>query len=499
MASFRSLLSRLLKFLYLAPLQDAFIPLKDLPLSMQALGLLGYLSLFFMLVLMVIAAVGGGNWRAVTFDILDVPVRVPLAVQVMALVGLFVSWAYLLTGAAGSHPLVFLPLCLLFGAELFFLGAFGKLVLAWICLLIPLVLAVGGLHLFTRKKAFWRKYPLLEFGFWSLLLLLAGALFWLGRDPQTGLGTILSVVLDPFYVLLYPLWLLFGLSIVDLAVTLARWAVGFLRSLFPAEALTGLAAFVLLARLAAIPLWIGMAARLTLASSQPELNLQSALLPAAMLLDIALSFPLLAAAGVLALTHRWDGYHTARLLALCLAAPIFALGLILALSGRGDLSNPLELTLSSVGTLPSMVVFVVMLTYNVLGVGTKFTRTEGRFIPRHGRILILLGLALLVASLATYRVNLLEVATLQPANDFVNSFGNIFAISVVGLGLPYLLWIIWKRPERLAGSREEFEAVPARFHFPDRFSRQAWVIGGVVAGMLLCSLACVGALVSFYL
>ncbi len=217
-----------------------------------------------------------------------------------------------------------------------------------------------------------------------------------------------------------------------------------------------------------------------------------------MLLDILLSFPLLAAAAVLALTHRWDGFRAAQLLALCLAAPIFALGLILALGGRGDLSNPLELTLSSVGALPSMVVFVVMLTYNVLGVGTKFTRTDGRFIPRHGRILILLGLGLLVASLATYRVNLLEVATRQPANDFVNSFGNIFAISVVGLGLPYLLWIIWKRPERLAGKREEFEALPARFHFPDRFRARAWVIGGVAAAMLLCLLACVGMWVSFY-
>ncbi len=267
MTSLRSLLARLLKFLYLAPLQDAFIPLKDLPLSMRALGLLGYLSIFFMLVLMVIAAVWGGNWSTVTFNILDVPVQVPLAVQVMALAGLFISWAYLLTGAGGSHPLVFIPLCLLFGAELFFLGAFGKLVLVWTCLLIPMVLAVGGLQVFTRKKAFWRKYPLLEFGFWSLLLLLAGALFWLGRDPHTGLGTILSVVLDPFYVLLYPLWLLFGLSIVDLAVTLAHWAVGFLRRLFPVEALTGLAVFVLLARLAAIPLWLAVAARLTVAGS----------------------------------------------------------------------------------------------------------------------------------------------------------------------------------------------------------------------------------------
>ncbi len=498
MVQFRSLLARLLKFLYLTPLEDAFIRLDDLSPAMRILGILGYLAILFMLVLMAASVLWGSGWPVAAFTFMGVPLQVPLLVQIAGLAGLFISWTYILTGVSGSHPLIFLPLLLFFGVEMVILAVSGNLFLAWLCTFLPLLLGVSAVHLFTYKKGFWQKYPLVLFFFWILLFFFAGILYWLGRDAKAGLGTSVMDVFNLFYLFLLPFSLLFGLSIVDLAVNLAHWIVDFLRRLFPPAGIQALAAFLLIARLAVIPLMVALAPNVERVMQQPNVGLKDILLPAALLLDTLLSFPLILAALVLAFTRRWDGYRAAQLLALCLAAPIFALGLMLGLSGQGDISNTIELTLTNVGVLPSMIVFVAMLTYTVLGLGTKFARTDGRRMPRRGRVLLVLGVGLLVASLATYRINLLEVATHLPAGHFVDVFGDSFAVGVVALGLPYLLWIIWKRPERLAGKREEFESVPARLRFPPRLTPRTWLLSGILGGSLLCIFACLLATASFY-
>jgi hypothetical protein len=349
-------------------------------------------------------------------------------------------------------------------------------------------------HVFTHKKPFWKKYPLLEFLFWSAVVLLAGLLAWLGSDKAAGLGSSVGSIFSPFFLLLYPIWLLSGLSIVDLSVDLAGWVVRQIHRLVPDPTLQGLTAFLLVARLAGAPLMITLNPGIIQLSQQPDLALQDILLPAAMLIDTAFSWPLIIAGLALAFTKRWNGYNCAKLLTLCLVSPVFSLGMILALGGRGDISNPIEMTINSLGVFPSVAVFVVMLTYSMLGLGAKFARTDGKLIPRQGRILLVLGLAILVASLATYRVNLLETASLRPWNDFIEIFGNIFVVSVIFLGVPYLAWITWKRPQRLAGERVEYEAILPRTPFLNRLSPRLWLALGLLAALGLCFL---GYLVAF--
>ncbi len=222
------------------------------------------------------------------------------------------------------------------------------------------------------------------------------------------------------------------------------------------------------------------------------------ILPAAFFVDGLLSVPLFLGALILTLTKRWNGFRAAQLLTLCLAAPIFSFGLALATSGRGDISNPLELVLGGMEALPSVIIFVVMLTYNVLGLGTRFAKGNGRILPQAGRILLVLGLGFLVTSLATYRVNMIDITTLQPANRFIELFEGLVFMSVLLLGLPYLVWIIWKRPERLAGKQDEFDAIPAKFQASAFQAGSWWLVGGILLGVTLCWLTCLMAVVSFY-
>ncbi len=139
MTRLRTLFSRLLNFLFLAPLQDAFLNLKELSVSMRVLAVGGYLGILAMLGMLVASVLWGAGWGRVTFTEVDVVVQVPQAVVIAGLCGLFLSWAYLLTGASDSNPLIFLPLSLFFCAEMSYLGLFGSLTLAWVCTVLPLV------------------------------------------------------------------------------------------------------------------------------------------------------------------------------------------------------------------------------------------------------------------------------------------------------------------------------------------------------------------------
>ncbi len=349
---------------------------------------------------------------------------------------------------------------------------------------------MSAVHLFTHKKAFWHKYPLVEFLFWLAVLLLAGLLIWLGREGE--LGPVVDSVFLPFHFLLLPLWLIFGLSVVDLAVEVARWLTRALRSLFPHSVMEGLTIFVLLARLTVPWVLLMLNPGLLELTRRPDMELEDILLPAAIYSDMVLSYPLILVALILALSRRWNALRSTKLLALSLTTPVFSLGMILAMTGKGDISNALEFTLSSLGLLPAVIVFVVMLTYNVLGLGAKFARGDGKLLPRGARVLLMLGLAMLVTSLATYQVNLLEMESGLPWNNFVDNFSNLFMLSVIFLGLPYLAWIVWKRPERLVGKMEAFEAVQPRFNGLAKMNKKVWIVAAVVLAASLCCLAFLG-------
>lgn len=500
MRAIRSIFHPLLVALYVTPVREVFISLKGLPPGMRILGILGYTCLAAALIVMVVSAIPGVDLGAVTFpgfgEAGEITVAIPRLIIITGLLGLLLSWVYILTGATKGKPLVFLPLVGLFSLMLVCLmplGAqAGSLWLIWFCTIPPVIIAASAMHLFTYKKAFWRDFPLLEFLFWLVVLALAGVLFWLGRSGISELTSTLDSIFLLLFLLLLPVWLLLGISAVDLAVKVARWVITRLRRLFSQNIIQALAVFVLTARPAMLPL-------LFLADQLYEpgvlnFTLQESPLGAAIFFDALLSIPLLIALLITFLARRWDGYRAAKLLAFSLATPVFLLGFMLGVSGGPDILNPFEFTVKNVGLLPSVAVFVILLIHSVLGLGEKFSRVDGKVLPRHGRILLVFGLALLVVSLAVFVFNLSEAGTGYMLGDWEGQFTRVFLLGLIVLGLPYLLWITWRRSQRLAGSREDYEAIMPRFTALSFTSNRKWILMAVLTAMMTIIFACLIAL-----
>ncbi len=463
MRSIHAFLASLLKFLYLEPLREAFIPMEGMPRGTRLLAWTGYAAIAGLLGITILSALPGISLGAVTFPMTmndnQVTAYVPLLVVLAVLVGFLLGWAYLLSGATNSQPLIFLPFMLLFCVQLACLVPFNSQssgwLLAWLCVILPLLFLTALLYLLTHKKAFWREYPLLEFGLWLFLLGLCGLFLFLGRQSLFEMSASLHGIFSLLFLLLLPLWLLLGLSVVDLGLEVASRLVLALRRWLPLNALQALALFVLIARPAMLLLWILWDSIFQRGEPEPSL------LANGIFVDAVLSIPLLIVLLITVLSRRWDGYRAAKLLVLSLTVLVFSVGLTFSMGGI-DLSNPLEITMQSVSVLPAVLVFVAMLVYNVLGLGTRFAHRDSRSLPRQGRVLLVFGLALLVTSLFVFMTNLRDEAG-HSILKWEADFSNFFALGLMLLGLPYLIWIAWKRGERLVGGRAEFEAVAPRF------------------------------------
>ena len=499
MRSLRAFLASTFRFLYIAPLRDAVVALKGLPLGMRLMGWAGYGGVLALLVVMVVSVIPGVQLRQSVFlttlsENVEIPANIPILVIVAGLIGLVFGWAYIITGATNSNPFIFLPFAGVFFLQLACLMPLDVNAplwwLAWLCVIPPLVCAVSVVHLFTHKKAFWRDYPLLEFGIWLVLLALAILFFWLGRGSLAQLTWRAEFVFGALFLLLAPLWLLLSLSVIDLAVDIAARVVGALRRLFPDNVMQALTLLILLSRLAILPSLLIF--DLLYQPRIQNLTMKDTPLAAGLAIDATLSILPLLVFLVLLLLRRWDGYRAAKLMALSLVMSIFSIGLTYGMIGM-DISNPMEITFQSINFLPSVLVFAVMLVYNVFGVGAKFARVDGRLFSRHGRILLVFGLALIVTSLVIFLTNIHDSSG-NSLNIWKDVFQGFLTVGLTLLGLPYLAWIAWRHGERLVGNRSEFESITPHFAALGATSRRAWAM---VAVLIACSIIYLTCLLSF--
>jgi len=489
--SLRTFFQSLVKYLYLDPLREAFIPLRDLPLEMRILGWGGYGVLVALIAVMIFAAFSGAELKMVMLPTVvgkqGIHAYVPLLVFIAALMALLLGWAYLLTAITASHPVVFSPFAALFCFQLTCLipaGIQGVWGLVWLCAVLPLTLTVMLAYLFTYRKSLWRERPLLEFGIWLSLLVLSALCLWLGRGGFYEMTAGLNLIFSALFLLLIPLWLWMGLSLVEIGLDLAGRVVAVLRRWLPDRFFQILACFILVTPPLALGveyLWERIA---------PVERTAIPLLMEGVVLHAILSLPLLLALAILVLRRHWDGYQAARLLALSLLLMIFALGLALALEGV-DISNPLEWTIRRVSFLPSVLVFVTMLVYNVFGVGARFACGDSHLLPRQTRILLVFGLALLVTGLAIFVTNLRDGSG-RPVGQWEDGFNNVFVLGLMLLGFPYLFWVVWKHGERLAGTRADFAAVEPRLASlalpvarKPQWTKAVFILGVLVGAMLL--------------
>ncbi len=507
-----------------ARIRESVIHVGDLPRGVRVLALLGYAGVLLLLVAtplfewlgsqmppgaceqgssalwLCFSGFGGNNvlWGA------SVPA---LLTFILAYV---VGWALVLTGASDCRPLVFVPIAALFVSQLFLLpgGLSNDVVLRAWGVSLALAAVPVGMYLFSHRLLYWRDLPLLEFVAWLLVIVgFAGSLLLIGGIGVAG-WTVLNILYNSRTVL-ETLSFLLALQTADVAVSLSGLTVTRLRRSLTEEGFGRLVMAVLLARpvipmamlfLTANDFWltdymvslllIGFALRLG-AGGRPLAGKTGILLLALLSLS-ALAFlvvvpggswpwrfyfllvPLVLATVWLVLERRWTTRTAATLLALSLAWPVVVLGLVLAFSGRGDF---IEAPISATGLVPPVLLFVGLNAYGLLGTGAGFANTEGRVVPRSGRVLLYFGALISVTGLFIFFATLRDSATGQLDQSLQAGLGVWFAFGTFFMAAPYLAWTAWRHRERLVGGEEEPSLV--------RWQPSGWwVVIGVLFGLL---------------
>lgn len=158
------------------------------------------------------------------------------------------------------------------------------------------------------------------------------------------------------------------------------------------------------------------------------------------------------------------------------------LGLSMAFSGK-DFT---ELLLKMTGFFPPTLLFVGLTTYNLFGMGVAFTGVDGRILPKRARLLLYFGTLFLVVACMLFLSNQRIAETNQLSLDFQNLINNLFALSALFLGIPYVVWMVWKRREMLIGLENDFSG-PPRWPWLGRVPGPAWIALSLV---LVCACSC---------
>jgi hypothetical protein len=154
---------------------------------------------------------------------------------------------------------------------------------------------------------------------------------------------------------------------------------------------------------------------------------------------------------VLRVSGRLTVRTASMLLAISIVLPVLTLGWSQPFR-KADLTT-VVLTLAgmSINVLPAALLFVGLATYDLLNFGVEFANTDGRIMPRGGRVLMYFGTVLLATSFTQFFFYARVVATGQPEGTLDLFIDIPFVVGILILGLPYLAWIVLRRRGRLTG------------------------------------------------
>jgi hypothetical protein len=439
-----------------------FIDLQGFPVSIKILTIGGYLAVFGLLLFTLLVELAGDRLPNVEYSLAGQNDKVPLVVMAIAGLAFILGWSYLLTGAAASRARIFLPVLVLFGLQLFLVTGGALLFLSLEVLFFLTVLII---YVLTFRTRFWPDLPGLHFFGWlgavSVIVILSFGTTPTNAKVAVALSANFSIVL----LLAIVFWVLLGFTIIDLGIQIGRGFTRIARKCLPFSAFSALVVFVLLIHpaVAALVFWLTKDGFL--------------------LLDVLFSIVFIPGALILWITRHWSGSTGAVFLTLSLATPVVVLGISLAFSGH-DFT---ELVLQMTGLFPPMLLFVGLTTYNLLGMGVAFTGVDGRILPKRARVLLYFGTLLLVVACMLFQSNERIAETNQLSLDVQNMINNLFALSALVLGIPYVVWMVWKRRELLIGPEKEFSGEESRWLWLERVPGPAWLALSLV---MACACAC---------
>ncbi len=343
-----------------------FIDLRSLPVVLKILVVVGYLAVLGQLLFTLLAELAGDRLGIVRYTLADENHIIPLLVLVITGLAFILGWAYLLTGAAAARARIFLPVLALFAVQLFLVTSGNLLLVFFELIFFVAVLVIYGLTFRTR---FWLDLPGLHFFGWlgavSIFMILSVGISATFSDMAVALSANFSML----QLLTFVFWVILGLSVIDLGITIGRWFSRLFWKRLPISAFNSLVLFFLLVHpaVASLIFWLTQDGFL--------------------LLDIVFSVLIIIYALVVWVSHRWSASNGAVILTLSLATPVVSLGVSMAFAGQDFTGILLNMT----GIFPPTLLFVGLTTYNLFGMGTSFTGVDGRVMPRRSRILLYFG------------------------------------------------------------------------------------------------------------
>lgn len=449
---------------------ENFIDFQGLSITLMILIVVGYLAVLGLLLFTMLVELAGDRLPVVLYSISNENYKVPLLVMGVSGLAFIAGWAYLLAGAAAAKARIFLPVLAVFALQLFLVTGGNLLLLFLELVFFMAVLVIYGLTFRTR---FWLDLPGLHFFGWlgavSIIVILSVGISATNADVATALSANFSIM----QLLTMVFWVFLGLSVINLGVSIGRGFNRFTRKRLPFPVYSALIVFFLIIHPAVIALvfWVTK--------------------DGFWLLDFLFSIPLILAALIVWIAHRWTASSASVFLVLCIATPVLVMGISMAFAGK-DFT---ELMLRMTGLFPPTLLFVGLTTYNLFGMGAAFTSVDGTVLPRRARILLFFGTLLLVVAGMLFMSNDRIVETNQLSTDLQTFINNLFALSALFIGVPYVVWMVWKRRPMLIGAEIDFSD-PPRWGWLSRVSGQVWIALGVI---LACACSCLLGVVLFFL
>jgi len=408
---------------------DARVTLHGLPEPFRYLILLGYLSTFTLLLAVVLTDVVG-QAAQLGYTSGGELVHVPVATVIFATTGLALGWAFLISGATDAGR----PLALSFLALL----AFQSGMLDPGSAIVGLVVVAAAGALYARSHGHptaWRHRPVMEFVGWLVLCAGLSVYPWLLGNAQEVAENV-DLVTAFLAVLMLPMWVAFGLDTVDFAARTARFVAANVADRVSDHALRpGVA---ILASGVVLGSFVGAATFRDSGSQSVAYGWLS--------LTFLASLLVLAFSAVAMVFRRWTKEAATIGVAGLVLATLVPLAFSVAVRSGQGLD---EAALGAAGVVPPGVVFAVLLAYNVLTFVPRVTDTDGRRVGRPGRVLLYFGYVLIVVAASGFQ--LAVVGRSDEGFRFKDFVDDCYGIGLLVLGIPYLLWLLVRRRDRLIG------------------------------------------------
>jgi len=435
-------------------LDAARIDLRDLPTEARLLTLLGYAGAFAVMAAALVFEFFGDWLPSVTYAYGKFRLLAPGPTVQVAVASFVLAWSLLLTGATDFGWRLFVPILVLFAFDLVFLasaGGPGPLTSLLVGVGVLLLLTAVTVRIGQAKVPRWRDRPLVEFVGWAVALSLFVGLV-LTLAPAERSRDVLLARLPIFGVIIMPLWLLFGIEPARLGVEIAARSVRALRTRLGNTRFRRLAAAsAILPVLFLAGIWAAIPASRPGWAPGYEI--------AAVLYAPGWTWPffLMGWTAFRLLRRRWSDETAAVGLGLTVATLVLLAAFLVAGTSGQDFVG---FALLASGLFNPLVLYVVLMTYNILTVGRSFASAEGRATPRSGRVLVYFGAVILILCSALLPATQRPAAARQSGDNLQVFIDAMFAYGVVTLGPGYLVWIAWRRRARLLGEAEKATGEP---------------------------------------